>query len=68
MIGYIRIVESTTILVIFIKMKPHGKLLGCNSLSDVSYRNPSMMLNGQWSGRHPLGDTSYLNLDMVLNE
>jgi hypothetical protein len=68
MIGYIRIVESTTILVIFIKMKPHGKSLGCNSLNDVPYRNPSMVLNGQGSDRHPLSDTPYLNLYMVLNE
>jgi hypothetical protein len=58
----------TTILAIFMKMKPHEKSLGCNPLSDASYRNPDMVLNGQGSGRHPLGDVSYLDLDTVLNE
>jgi hypothetical protein len=49
-------------------MKSDEKLLGRNPLSDASYRNPGMVLNGQGLGRHPLGDTSYLDLDMVLNE
>jgi hypothetical protein len=49
-------------------MKPHEKSLGHNSLSDASYRNPGMMLNGQGPGRHPLGDASYLDLDTMLNE
>jgi hypothetical protein len=43
-------------------------MLGRNPLSDASYRNPGMVLNGQWPGRHPLGDASYLDLDTVLNE
>jgi hypothetical protein len=68
MMGYIRFGEATTILVIFIKIKSHEKLLGCNPLSNVSYQNSSIMLNGQGSGRHPIGDTSYLDLDTVLNE
>jgi hypothetical protein len=50
------------------EMKPHEKTLVCNPLSDASYWNPGMVLNGQGPGRHPLGDASYLNLDMVLNE
>jgi hypothetical protein len=44
--GCVRHDESTTILAISIKMKSHIKLLGRNPLSDVSYRNPGMMLNG----------------------
>jgi hypothetical protein len=64
----VRFDESITILVIFIKIKPHKKLLGHNSLNDASYQNPGMMLNGQGLGRHPLGDVSYLDLDTVLNE
>jgi hypothetical protein len=50
------------------EMKPHEKTLGRNPLSDTSYRNPDMVLNGQGSGRHPFGDTPYLDLDTVLNE
>jgi hypothetical protein len=50
------------------EMKLHEKSLGHNPLSDVPYRNPGMMLNGQETGRHPLGDSSYLDLDTVLNE
>jgi hypothetical protein len=34
--------------------KPNRKPLGCNPLSDTSYRNPGMVLNGQGPGRHPL--------------
>jgi hypothetical protein len=64
----IRFGEPTTILAIFIEIKPHEKSLGRNPLSDTSYRNPGMMLNGQGPGRHPLGDASYLDLDTVLNE
>jgi hypothetical protein len=50
------------------EMKLHEKMLERNPLSDVSYRNPGMVLNGQGPGRHPLGDASYLDLDTVLNE
>jgi hypothetical protein len=50
------------------EMKPHEKSLGRNPLSDASYRNPGMVLNGQGMGRHPFGDVSYLDLDTVLNE
>jgi hypothetical protein len=50
------------------EMKLHEKSLGRNPLSNVPYRNPGMMLNGQETGRHPLGDSSYLDLDAVLNE
>jgi hypothetical protein len=49
------------------KMKPHGKSLGRNPLSDASYWNPGIVLNGQGSGRHPLG-VSYLDLDTMLSE
>jgi hypothetical protein len=49
-------------------MKPHEKSLGRNPLSDASYRNLGMVLNGQGSGRHPLGDALYLDLNTVLNE
>jgi hypothetical protein len=45
------------------KMKPHEKSLGRNPLSDASYRNPGMVLNGQGPGHHPLGDAPYLDLD-----
>jgi hypothetical protein len=44
------------------------KSLGCNPLSDASYQNVGMVLNGQGPGRHPLGDASYLDLDTVLSE
>jgi hypothetical protein len=50
------------------KMKPHKKSLGCNSLNDTLYQNLSIVLNGQGPGRHPLGGASYLDLDMVLSE
>jgi hypothetical protein len=50
------------------EMKPHEKSLGHNPLSDASYRNPGMVLNGQGLGHHPLCDTPYLDMDMVLNE
>jgi hypothetical protein len=50
------------------KIKPHGKSLERNPLSDVTYQNPGMVLNGQGSGRHPLDGASYLDLDTVLNE
>jgi hypothetical protein len=66
--GCVKFNEPTTILVIFIKMKPLEKMLGHNLLSDVSYRNPGMVLNGQGSSCHPLGDASYLDLYTVLNE
>jgi hypothetical protein len=66
--GCVRFGKPTTILAIFMEMKPHEKLLRRNSLSDAPYRNPGMMLNGQGPGRHPLGDASYLDLDTVLNE
>jgi hypothetical protein len=64
----VRFDEATTILTIFMKMKPHEKILGRNPLNDAPYRNPGMVLNGQGPGRHPIGDASYLDLDMVLNE
>jgi hypothetical protein len=66
--GCVRFGEPTTILAIFMEMKPHEKTLGRNPLSDAAYRNPGMVLNGQESGRHPLGDAPYLDLDTVLNE
>jgi hypothetical protein len=50
------------------EMKPLGKSLGRNPLSDVPYRNPGMLLNGQGPGRYPLGGTPYLDLDTVLSE
>jgi hypothetical protein len=50
------------------KMKSHEKSLGHNPLSDASYQNPGMVLNGEGPGRHLLGDASYLDLDTVLNE
>jgi hypothetical protein len=50
------------------EMKPHGKSLGRNPLSDASYQNLGMVLNRQRPGRHPLGGASYLDLDMVLSE
>jgi hypothetical protein len=42
--------------------------LGRNPLSDASYQNLDMVLNGQGPGRHPLGGASYLDLDTVLSE
>jgi hypothetical protein len=39
-----------------------------NPLSDATYRNLNMVLNGQVTGRHPLGGGPYLDLDTVLNE
>jgi hypothetical protein len=64
----VRFEEPTTILAISMKMKPHGKSLGRNPLSDAPYRNPGMVLNGQGLGRHSLGGMPYLDLDTVLNE
>jgi hypothetical protein len=50
------------------EIKPHGKLLERNPLSDTSYRNSGMVLNGQGPRRHPLGGALYLDLDTVLSE
>jgi hypothetical protein len=50
------------------KMKPHGKLLGHNFLSDTSYRNLDMVLNCQWSSHHLFGGAPYLDMDTVLNK
>jgi hypothetical protein len=66
--GCIRFDEPTTILVIFMKIKSHKKLLRCNPLSDAPYQNSGMVLNRQGPGRHLLGDASYLDPNMVLNE
>jgi hypothetical protein len=66
--GCVRFGEPTTILAIFMEMKPHEKMLGRNPLSDAPYRNPGMVLNGKGSGRHSLGDALYLDLDTMLNE
>jgi hypothetical protein len=64
----VRFGEPTTILVISIEIKPHEKVLGCNPLSDVSYQNPSMVLNEQGPDHHPLDGAPYLDLDTVLSE
>jgi hypothetical protein len=66
--GCVRLSEPTTFLAISMEMKPHEKSLGHNPLSDVLYRNPGMVLNGQGPSRHPLGGVSYLDLDTVLSE
>jgi hypothetical protein len=50
------------------EMKPYGKSLERNPLSDAPYRNLGMVLNGQGPGRHPLGGALYLDLDTVLSE
>jgi hypothetical protein len=50
------------------EMKPHGKSLGRNPLSDVPYQNPGMVLNGQGSCHHPLGGAPHLDLDTLLSE
>jgi hypothetical protein len=42
--------------------------LGSNPLSDATYRNPGIVLNGQGPGHHLIGDAPYLDLDTVLNE
>jgi len=50
------------------EMKPERKPLGHNSLSDVPYPNPGMVLNGQGPGRHRLGDTPCHDLGMLSSE
>jgi hypothetical protein len=40
-------------------------LLGCNPLSNTSYQNLGMVLNGQGPGRHRLGDTPCRDMDTV---
>jgi hypothetical protein len=50
------------------KMKPYEKSLERNPLSDTSYWNLYMVLNGQGPDRHPLGGAPYLDLDTMLNE
>jgi hypothetical protein len=50
------------------EIKSHEKSLGRNPFSNVPYRNPGMVLNGQGPGRHPLGGVSYFDLDTVLNK
>jgi hypothetical protein len=64
----VRFDESTTILGISMKIKPHKKSLERNPLINTSYRKSGMMLNVQGPGRHPLCGASYLDLDTVLNE
>jgi hypothetical protein len=49
-------------------MKPHENCCARNPLSDASYQNMGMVLNGQGSGRHPLGSAPYLDLDTVLSK
>ncbi|AQL05851.1 Retrovirus-related Pol polyprotein LINE-1 [Zea mays] len=49
-------------------MKPQRKPLGCNPLSDASYRNPGMVLNEQGPGRHPSSDALSLDLEPVISE
>jgi hypothetical protein len=66
--GCVRLDEPTTILTIFMEMKPYEKSLGRNPLSNASYQNPGMVLNGQGPRHHSLDGTSYLNLDTMLNE
>jgi hypothetical protein len=66
--SYVRINEPTTILTIFIELKPYVKSLGRNPLSDTPYQNPGMVLNGQEPGHHPLDGAPYLDLDTVLSE
>jgi hypothetical protein len=56
------------IIILAISMESHEKSLGRNPLSDMPYRNPSMVLNRKGPGRRPLGGTPYLNLDTVLND
>jgi hypothetical protein len=43
--GCVRLDKPTTILAIYIKMKPHEKSLGRNPLNDATYQNPGMVLN-----------------------
>ena len=50
------------------KMKQQRNSLGCNPLSDASYRNLGMVLKGQGLGRHPVSDASYLDLDAMISE
>jgi hypothetical protein len=50
------------------KMKSHEKSLGCNPLSDASYQNLVIVLNGYGPGRHPLDSVPYLDLNTVLSE
>jgi hypothetical protein len=64
----VRLDKPTTILAISVEMKPHEKSLGHNPLTDASYQNPGMVLNGQGPGHHPLGSAPYLDLDTMLNE
>ena len=52
-------------LATLMEMKPERKSLGRNPLSDMPYRNPGMVLNGQGPGRHPLGDAPCRDLGMV---
>ncbi|KAK8452155.1 hypothetical protein SEVIR_5G065480v4 [Setaria viridis] len=50
------------------EMKSKRKPLGHKSLSDVPYRNPGMVLNGQGPGRLPPGDVPCHDLGMVLSK
>ena len=49
------------------EMKPERKPSGRNPLSDMSYRNPGMVLNEQGLGRHPR-DAPCRDLDTVSSE
>jgi hypothetical protein len=50
------------------EMKPHGKSLGRNPLSNAPYRNPGMVLNGQGPGHHPLSGALHHHPGVVKNE
>jgi hypothetical protein len=66
--GCVRFGEPTTILVIFMEMKPHEKLLGRNPLSDAPYLDLDMVLNEQGSGRRILSDALHRRPGVMKNE
>jgi hypothetical protein len=66
--GCVSLNEATTILAISMKMKPHGKSLGHNPLSDAPYQNPGTVLNEQGLGHRILSDALHRRPGVVKNE
>jgi hypothetical protein len=64
--GCVSFDEPTTILVIYMEMKPYKKSLGRNPRRVISKSGYGV----KWArvGSSPLDDVSYLDLDTVLNE
>jgi hypothetical protein len=65
---YSKLGEPTLILAILVEIISKRNLLGHNFLSDVSYQNMGIVLNGQGLDHHPLVDAPCRNLGTVVSK